>query len=69
MTEVLLWLILIGTALTAVLVIALLVRASRGVQGAGKELRDGSMLVSLEVGVFNQRDENTTPGSAPRSRS
>jgi len=40
MTEVLLWLILLGTALTAVLVLALPVRASRGVQGAGKELRD-----------------------------
>ena len=39
-TEVLLWLILLGTALTAGLVVALLVRASRGVHGAGKELRD-----------------------------
>lgn len=40
MTEVLLWLILLGTALTAVLVIALLVRAPRSAQGVGKELRD-----------------------------
>lgn len=40
MTEVLLWLILLGTALTAVLLIVLLVRASKGAQGAGKELRD-----------------------------
>lgn len=40
MTDILLWLILLGTALTAVLVIALLVRASRGVQGAGRELRE-----------------------------
>ena len=40
MTEVLLWLILLGTTLTAVLLIVLLVRASKGVQGAGKELRD-----------------------------
>jgi len=40
MTEVLLWLILLGTALTAVLVIALLVRAPRSVQGIGKDLRD-----------------------------
>ncbi len=41
MTEVLLWLILLGTALTAVLLIVLLVRASKGAQGAGKDLRDG----------------------------
>ena len=40
MTEVVLWLILLGTAFTAVLVIALLVRTSRSVQGVGKELRD-----------------------------
>ncbi len=40
MTEVLLWLILLGTALTAVLLIVLLVRASKGAQGAGKDLRD-----------------------------
>ena len=40
MNEVLLWLILLVTALTAVLAIVLLVRASRGFQGAGKEVRD-----------------------------
>jgi DNA recombination protein RmuC len=40
MIETLLWLILVVTALTAVLVIALLVRASRGFQDAGKEVRD-----------------------------
>ena len=30
----------------------------------GKEERDGAKLVHLEIGVFNQRDENTTPGTA-----
>ncbi len=40
MNEAVLWLILLGTALTSVLAIVLLVRASRGFQGAGKELRD-----------------------------
>lgn len=39
MNEALLWLILLGTALTAVLAIVVLVRASRGYQGAGKEVR------------------------------
>jgi len=29
-----------------------------------KEERDGAKLALLEIGVFNQRDENTTPGSA-----
>lgn len=40
MNEALLWLILLGTALTAVLAIVLLVRVSRGYLGAGKEVRD-----------------------------
>jgi DNA recombination protein RmuC len=40
MNEALLWLILLGTALTAVMAIVLLIRASRGYQGAGKEVRD-----------------------------
>lgn len=40
MNEILLWLILLGTALTAVLAIVLLVRASRGCQSAGREVRD-----------------------------
>lgn len=40
MTEILPWLTLLATSLTAGLVIALLVRASRGFEGAGKELRD-----------------------------
>lgn len=40
MNEALLWLILLVTALTAVLVIVLLVHASRGSQGVGKEVRD-----------------------------
>jgi DNA recombination protein RmuC len=40
MNEALLWLILLGTALTAVLAIVLLVRASRGYEGAGKEVRE-----------------------------
>ena len=29
-----------------------------------KEERDAAKLALLEIGVFNQRDENTTPGSA-----
>ena len=40
MQEILLWLILFGTALTAVLAIALLVRGAKGVEDAGKEVRD-----------------------------
>ena len=40
MNEALLWLILLGTALTVVLAIVLLVRASKYYQGAGKEVRD-----------------------------
>jgi len=40
MNEALLWLILLGTALTAVLAIVLLVRGSGGLPGAGKEVRD-----------------------------
>jgi DNA recombination protein RmuC len=40
MNEALLWLILLGTAVTAVLVIVLLSRVSRSFQGAGKEVRD-----------------------------
>ena len=40
MTETLLWLILFWTAVTAVLAIVLLVRTSKGNQGAGKEVRD-----------------------------
>ncbi len=30
----------------------------------GKEQRDGELLVSLEVNVFNQKDESTMPGTA-----
>lgn len=40
MSEAFLWLILLGTALTAVLAIVLLVRVSRVFQGVGKEVRD-----------------------------
>ena len=40
MNELLLWLILFGTALTAVLVITLLVRGSKGLEDAGKEVRE-----------------------------
>jgi DNA recombination protein RmuC len=40
MNETLLWLILLGTTLTAVLAVALLVRVSRALQGVGKEVRD-----------------------------
>ncbi len=40
MNEPLLWLILFGTALTAVLAAVLLARSSRALQAAGKELRD-----------------------------
>lgn len=40
MNEVLLWLILLGTALTVVLVVVVLVRSSWAFQNAGKELRD-----------------------------
>ena len=40
MNEALLWLILLGTALTVVLVVVVLVRSSRAFQDAGKELRD-----------------------------
>jgi len=40
MNEALLWLILIGTALTLVLVIVALIRSSRAFQDAGKELRE-----------------------------
>jgi DNA recombination protein RmuC len=40
MNEALLWLILLGTVMTAVLTAVLLVRSSRAFQGAGKELRD-----------------------------
>ena len=29
-----------------------------------KEERDGAKLIDLEIGVFNQRDDNTTPGTA-----
>ena len=38
MNDVLFWLILIGTALTVVLVTVVLVRSSRAFQDAGKEL-------------------------------
>ncbi len=31
---------------------------------SAKEERDGAKLIDLEIGVFNQRDENTTPGTA-----
>jgi len=40
MNEALLWLILIGTALTLVLVMVALIRSSRAFQDAGKELRE-----------------------------
>jgi len=40
MNEALLWLILLGTALTAVLAIVQMVRASRGYQSVAKEVRD-----------------------------
>ncbi len=40
MSEILLWLILIGTSVTAILAIILLARASRISHGAGKDLRD-----------------------------
>jgi DNA recombination protein RmuC len=40
MNEALLWLILLGSAVTALLAIALLNRVARGFQGAGKEVRD-----------------------------
>jgi len=37
--------------------------AARGTVTA-KEERDGAKLAHFDIGVFNQRDENTTPGSA-----
>lgn len=40
MNEALLWVILLTTALIAVLVFVLLLRPSRSFQGAGKDLRD-----------------------------
>lgn len=40
MNELLLWLILLGTALTAVLVIALLVRGAKGLESTEKEVRE-----------------------------
>lgn len=57
MNELLLWLILLATTLTAGLAIALLVRASRSYQGAGKEVRD-----ELRMG----REEARTAGKELR---
>ena len=60
MTETLLWLILFWTAVTAVLAIVLLVRTSKGNQGAGKEVRD-----DLRTG----REEARTAGKELREGS
>ena len=40
MSDAILWIILLGTVLTVVLTVVLLVRSSRAFQGTGKELRD-----------------------------
>ena len=55
MSAALLWLILLGTALTVVLVGRLLARSSRGFQDAGKELRD-------ELRMGRQESQNAAKG-------
>lgn len=57
MQEILLWLILLGTALTVVLAIALLIRGPRGLQDTGKEVRD-----ELRIG----REETRSAGKELR---